>query len=69
VQTLGGKVMLTIKPDTQNGKLFRLRGKGMPKLKQKGEHGDLYVKVDVRLPTNLTPRQRELLKEMREAGD
>jgi len=69
VQTLGGAVMLTIKPGTQNGQTFRLRGKGMPKLKQKGEHGDLYATVDVRLPTDLTPRQRELLEEMRKAGE
>ena len=69
VHTLGGTVMLTIKPGTQNGRIFRLRGKGMPKLKEKGEHGDLYAKVDVRLPTDLTPRQRELLEEMRKAGD
>ena len=69
VHTLGGTVMLTIKPGTQNGRIFRLRGKGMPKLKEKGEHGDLYAKVDVQLPTDLTPRQRELLEEMRKAGD
>jgi DnaJ-class molecular chaperone len=60
--------MLTIKPGTQNGQTFRLRGKGMPKLRQKGRYGDLYAEVQVELPTDLTPRQRELLEEMRRAG-
>ncbi len=68
VPTLSGPVMLTIKPGTQNGQTIRLRGKGMPRLRRKGEYGDLYVKVDVRLPTHLTPRQRELLEEMRRSG-
>jgi curved DNA-binding protein len=69
VSTFEGTLMLTIKPGTQNGQVFRLRDKGMPKLRQTDQHGDLYVKVDVRLPEQLTPRQRELLQEMRQAGE
>jgi len=69
VQTLAGKLMLTIKPGTQNGQVFRLRNKGMPKMRQEEQHGDLYVKVDIRLPEELTPRQRELLEEMRKAQE
>ena len=65
VETLAGPVMLTIPPGTQNGQTFRLRGKGMPKLRQKGQYGDLYARVEVRLPTRLTPRQRELFEELR----
>jgi curved DNA-binding protein len=68
VQTLSGPVMLTIQPGTQNGQTFRLRAKGMPKLREEGEYGDLYAKVDVRLPTELTERQIELLNEMRGTG-
>jgi curved DNA-binding protein len=68
VQTLSGPVMLTIDPETQNGRTFRLRGKGMPKLRETGEYGDLYARADVRLPTNLTERQVELLEELRAAG-
>ena len=68
VHALDGDLMLTVKPGTQNGQTFRLRGKGMPKLRKKGEHGDLYVTVNVRLPTDLTPQQRELLEQMRKAG-
>jgi len=65
VPTLGSAVLLTVKPETQNGRILRLRGKGMPNLRDKDRYGDLYVKIDVRLPTHLTPRQRELLEEMR----
>lgn len=65
VPTLSGPVMLTIPAGTQNGRTFRLRGKGMPRLRRSGEYGDLYAKVDVRLPTKLTDRQRELFEELR----
>ena len=68
VPTLAGPVSLNIKAGTQNGQSIRLRGKGMPKLRGKDEYGDLYARVDVRLPTQLTPRQRELLEELRKAS-
>jgi curved DNA-binding protein len=66
VPTLTGPVMLRIPTGTQNGRVFRLRGKGMPQLKAPENHGDLYAKIDVRLPTELTSRQRELFEELRE---
>jgi len=66
VPTLNGSVRLTVPEGTQNGRVFRLRAKGMPRLQQPGQHGDLYAKVDVRLPTDLTPRQRELFEELRQ---
>jgi curved DNA-binding protein len=66
VPTMNGSVMLTIPPGTQNGQVFRLRGKGMPKLRSPEEHGDLYAEVDVQLPTDLTARQRELFEQLRE---
>jgi curved DNA-binding protein len=68
VQALSGSVKLKIEPGTKNGQTIRLRGKGMPSLRKKGEYGNLYARVDVRLPTQLTERQRALLKEMRQAG-
>jgi curved DNA-binding protein len=64
--TPGGDVMLTIPPETQNGSVFRLRGQGMPHLKNPDQRGDLYAEVDVRLPTDLSPRQRELFERLRE---
>jgi curved DNA-binding protein len=74
VPTLSGPVMLTIPAGMQNGRVFRLRGKGLPHLRQPEQHGDLYAKVDVRLPAHLPPRQRELFEELRclsheEAGE
>jgi curved DNA-binding protein len=68
VETFGGRLLLTIDAGTQNGQMIRLRGRGMPRLRREDEHGDLYVNVNVRLPTRLTERQRALLEEMRQAG-
>jgi curved DNA-binding protein len=69
VPTLGNPVMLTIPTGTQNGRVFRLGGKGMPRLRQPDQHGDLYAEVDVRLPTDLSPRQRELFEELRRVSE
>ncbi len=65
VPTVTGTVMLTIPPGTQNGQVFRLRGQGMPELRNPQELGDLYAEVHVRLPTDLSPRERELFEELR----
>jgi molecular chaperone DnaJ len=51
-----------VPPGLQSGTALRVAGKGMPKLGGKGK-GDLYVIVEVRTPTNLTPRQKQLLEE------
>lgn len=63
VQTLGGTVKLKIPAETQNGTLLRLKGLGMPKYGSK-EHGDLYVKIEVQLPTQLSERERALFREL-----
>jgi curved DNA-binding protein len=60
----GGSLMLKIPPESQNGKTFRLAGKGMPKLNQANEYGDLYVKLRVTLPEKLTDKQRELFEQL-----
>jgi len=65
VPTLTGEVKLKVPSGSQNGQTFRLRGKGMPRLRRPTEHGDLYVRLDVRLPTKLTPKQRQLFEELR----
>ena len=64
VPTLDGKVMLRIPPETQNGKSFRLKGKGMPKLGNPQERGDVYVEVKVVLPEQLSERERQLFEEL-----
>jgi DnaJ-class molecular chaperone len=60
VRTLSGKpVRLRIPPLTQNGQVFRLKGYGMPKVGQSDDKGDLYARVEVQLPTELAPAERE----------
>jgi curved DNA-binding protein len=63
VPTMKGKVALRIPPETQNGQVFRLGGQGMPRTNGAG-FGDLYAKVKVTLPTQLTPREKELFREL-----
>ncbi|MFQ1017952.1 molecular chaperone DnaJ [Gilliamella sp. BG7] len=66
VPTLNGKVSLTIPAETQTGKMFRLRGKGIKSLRGNAI-GDLYCHVVVETPVNLTNKQKELLKELGES--
>jgi len=61
------KVIVTVPPGSQHGTLLRARGKGMPRFHARGK-GDLYVMVEVKTPTDLTPRQRELLREFKLEG-
>lgn len=63
VPTLKSRVALKIPAETQNGRTFKLRGQGMTRLQGEGR-GDLYAKVRVVLPTNLSSRERELVQEM-----
>lgn len=66
VPTLDGKrVAVTIPPGTQNGRVIRLRGKGMPK--RGGGYGDLLVAVTAVLPTELSGEQRALFERLRDA--
>lgn len=62
VPTLTEKVKLKIPPGTQTGTYFRLKGKGVPRLRGYGQ-GDQHVKVTVVTPTNLTETQKELLRQ------
>ena len=64
VPTLSGNVLLTIPPGTQPGQTFRLAGRGMPFLKNPKSYGDLFVRVKVKIPRNLTPKQTELVHEL-----
>lgn len=67
-QPNGKQLLLTIPPETQNGQIFRLVGKGMPRLRGTGQ-GNLFAKVRAILPTHLTPRERELFTELRQARE
>jgi len=64
VPTLRGQVSMKVPAETSSGRLFRLPGYGMPHLKGGGA-GDQYVKVQVKVPAGLTPREKELFQELR----
>lgn len=66
VPTLSGKVMLKIPPETQTGKLFRLRGKGVKPVRG-GQIGDLLCRVRVEVPVSLTKEQIDLIKQLDES--
>ena len=62
IPTLDGSAKIKVPAETQSGKIFRLRGKGIKGVRSR-EHGDLLCHVMVETPVNLTERQRELLRE------
>ncbi len=64
VPTADGEEEIEIKPGTQPGTEIRLRGRGVPHLRRAGVRGDVHVLVDVRIPSRLSARQRELLEEL-----
>ncbi|MCW8107949.1 molecular chaperone DnaJ [Alteromonas ponticola] len=66
VPTLDGKVKLKVSPETQTGRMFRLRGKGVKSVRS-GITGDLMCKVVVETPVNLSARQKELLREFEDS--
>ncbi len=64
IDTLNGKVKLKVKPETQNGSKIKLKGKGFPVYRNEGQFGDLYITFDVKIPTNLTEKQKVLFTEL-----
>ena len=64
VDTFDGKVKLKVKPETQNGTKVKLKGKGFPVYKKEGQFGDLYIIYNVKLPTNLTVKEKELFNQL-----
>jgi len=64
IDTLNGKVKLKIKPETQNGSKVKLTGKGFPVYKNDGQFGDLFVTYSIKVPTNLTEKQKALFIEL-----
>lgn len=64
IDTLDSKVKLKVKPETQNATKVRLKSKGFPVYKKEGEFGDLIITYNVKIPTNLTEKQKELFREL-----
>jgi curved DNA-binding protein len=64
VPTLSGEVMLNIPPETQGGRTFRLRGKGMPNVRNPKKRGDLYARLRVQVPQKLSQPEKELFREL-----
>jgi curved DNA-binding protein len=53
-----------VKSETQNGTKIRLKGKGFPIYKREGEFGDMVITFQIKIPTNLTDKQKELFEEL-----
>lgn len=66
VTTLKGKIKITIPPETSNGKTLRLGGLGMPKYGKDSQHGDLFVKIDLQTPKDLTQEEKKLFEQLRD---
>ena len=64
IETMSGKIKLKVQPETQNGTKTRLKGKGFPLYKKEGEFGDLYITYSIKIPTNLTEKQKALFTEL-----
>lgn len=65
IKTFEGDIKLKVKPETQNGTAVRLKGKGFPKYKVEDAFGDLYITYQVKLPTNLTEKEKELFQQLK----
>lgn len=68
IDTLDGKVKLTLKPETQNGTQVKLKGKGFPQYKKEGAFGDLFISYQIKMPTHITEEQRKLFQKLEETG-
>ena len=64
IDTLDGKVKVKVNPETQNGTKIKLKGKGFPLYKKEGEFGDLVITFQIKIPTSLTDKQKELFEQL-----
>jgi curved DNA-binding protein len=64
IDTVNGKVKLKIKPETQNNTKVKVKGKGFPVYKKEGEYGDLFITYHIKMPTNLSNKEKELFNEL-----
>jgi len=67
IDTLDGKVKLKVKPETQNGTKVKLKEKGFPVYKNEGQYGDLLITYSIKIPTNLTEKQKKLFTQLSES--
>jgi len=65
VPTLEGPVTLRVQPGTQSGQMIRLKGKGMPRLRQSDLQGDLYAHILIQVPVNLSKEEKALFEKLR----
>ena len=64
VDTFDSKVKLKVKPETQNGTKIKLKEKGFPVYKKEGQFGDLIITYNIKTPTNLSSKEKELFEEL-----
>ncbi len=64
IDTLSGKVKVKVKPETQNGNKIKLKGKGFPVYKNEGQFGDLFITFSIKIPTDLSDKQKALFGEL-----
>jgi curved DNA-binding protein len=69
IETLAGKIKLKVNPETQNGTKTRIKGKGFPVYKKEEQYGDLYITYNIKIPTNLTEKQKELFRTLSKLND
>jgi curved DNA-binding protein len=69
IETLTGKIKLKVNPETQNGTKTRIKGKGFPVYKKEGQYGDLYITYNIKIPTHLTEKQKELFRTLSKLND
>ena len=69
IKTMYGEQKYNIKPGTQPETVITLKGAGAPKLRNEKSKGDLVVTLKVQIPTSLTDRQKQLLKDFYGEGD
>lgn len=64
VETFDGKAKMKVKPETQNGTKVKLKSKGFPVYKKEGTYGDLFITYNIKIPTNLSVKEKDLFSQL-----
>lgn len=64
VETFDGKAKMKVKPETQNGTKVKLKSKGFPVYKKEGTYGDLFITYNIKIPTNLSLKEKDLFSQL-----